>query len=58
LYRNFLFYPSPSPLPSPPFAGERGRVRGLNLINPKEFGADREEVRLALEAENIESRPI
>jgi dTDP-4-amino-4,6-dideoxygalactose transaminase len=28
------------------------------LINPKEFGADREEVRLALEAENIESRPI
>ena len=28
------------------------------LINPQEFGADREEVRLALEAENIESRPI
>jgi dTDP-4-amino-4,6-dideoxygalactose transaminase len=28
------------------------------LINPKEFGSDREEVRLALEAENIESRPI
>jgi len=28
------------------------------LINPKEFGADREQVRLALEAENIESRPI
>jgi len=24
LYRNFLFYPSPSPPPSPPFAGERG----------------------------------
>ena len=32
MYRNFLFYPFPSPLPSPPFAGERGRVRGLNLI--------------------------
>jgi hypothetical protein len=32
LYRNFLFYHSPSPPPSPPFAGERGRVRGLNLI--------------------------
>ena len=28
------------------------------LINPAEFGADRESVRLALEAENIESRPI
>lgn len=28
------------------------------LINPEEFGADREAVRLALEAENIESRPI
>ena len=28
------------------------------LINPQEFGADREQVRLALEAENIESRPI
>lgn len=28
------------------------------LINPAEFGADREDVRLALEAENIESRPV
>lgn len=28
------------------------------LITPKEFGVDREEVRLALEEENIESRPI
>lgn len=28
------------------------------LISPEGFGADREEVRLALEAENIESRPI
>ena len=28
------------------------------LITPEEFGADREEVRLALEAENIESRPV
>lgn len=27
-------------------------------INPEEFGTDREEVRLALEAENIESRPV
>jgi hypothetical protein len=29
-YRNSFFYDSPSPPPSPPFAGERGRVRGLN----------------------------
>ena len=28
------------------------------LITPKKFGNDREEVRLALEKENIESRPI
>ncbi len=28
------------------------------LITPEEFGADREDVRLALEAENIESRPV
>jgi dTDP-4-amino-4,6-dideoxygalactose transaminase len=28
------------------------------LTNPEEFGADREAVRLALEKENIESRPI
>lgn len=28
------------------------------LIDPEEFGADRETVRLALEAENIESRPV
>ena len=28
------------------------------LITPEKFGADREEVRLALEAENIEARPV
>lgn len=28
------------------------------LIDPKKFGADREAVRLALEAENIEARPV
>jgi dTDP-4-amino-4,6-dideoxygalactose transaminase len=28
------------------------------LITPKEFGCDREVIRLALEAENIESRPV
>ena len=30
----------------------------INLITPEKFGADREAVRLALEKENIESRPI
>ncbi len=28
------------------------------LITPEKFGADREDVRLSLEAENIESRPV
>lgn len=28
------------------------------LVTPEEFGADREEIRLALEDENIESRPV
>lgn len=40
---------------------ERGRhTRWLTTltIHPEEFGADREAVRLALEAENIEARPV
>jgi len=28
------------------------------LVNPEKFGADRETIRLALEAENIEARPV
>jgi pyridoxal phosphate-dependent aminotransferase EpsN len=28
------------------------------LVDPAAFGADREEIRLALEAENIEARPV
>jgi hypothetical protein len=31
LRRNFLFCPSLWPPPSPPFAGERGRVREVKL---------------------------
>jgi len=38
--------------------GRSTRWLTVILINPDEFGADRESVRLALEAENIESRPI
>ena len=38
--------------------GKSNRWLTVLLINPVEFGADREAVRLALEEENIESRPI
>jgi dTDP-4-amino-4,6-dideoxygalactose transaminase len=38
--------------------GRSNRWLTVILITPEEFGADRETVRLALEAENIESRPL
>jgi len=38
--------------------GKANRWLTVILITPEEFGADREAVRLALEAENIESRPL
>ncbi|MDY6854688.1 MAG: DegT/DnrJ/EryC1/StrS family aminotransferase [Thermodesulfobacteriota bacterium] len=38
--------------------GTSSRWLTVILITPNEFGASREEVRLALEAENIESRPV
>ena len=38
--------------------GKSNRWLTVILITPKEFGADRETVRLALEAENIEARPV
>ena len=38
--------------------GEPNHWLTVILIDPKLFGADREAVRLALEAENIESRPV
>ncbi len=38
--------------------GRSSRWLTIVLINPQEFGADREEVRFALEKENIESRPV
>ena len=37
--------------------GKSNRWLTVILITPEEFGADRETVRLALEAENIEARP-
>jgi dTDP-4-amino-4,6-dideoxygalactose transaminase len=38
--------------------GRSNRWLSVVLIEPGEFGASREDVRLALEAENIESRPL
>lgn len=44
-------------MPEAPY-GRSNRWLTVILITPGKFGSDREEVRLALEAENIESRPI
>jgi dTDP-4-amino-4,6-dideoxygalactose transaminase len=44
-------------MPEAPY-GECTRWLTVILITPEEFGADRETVRLALEVENIESRPL
>lgn len=62
--RNFEFYkealcdlPGLEFQPEAPW-GRHTRWLTCILINPDEFGATREEVRLALEAENIESRPV
>jgi dTDP-4-amino-4,6-dideoxygalactose transaminase len=38
--------------------GRSNRWLTVILITPEEFGADRETVRLALDAENIEARPV
>lgn len=44
-------------MPEAPY-GRPTRWLSVILIDAVEFGADREEVRLAMEAENIETRPI
>lgn len=44
-------------MPEAPY-GSCNRWLSVILITPEAFGADREEVRLALEEENIESRPV
>jgi len=62
--RIFEFYQNAlSNLPGINFMPEATYARSTRwltviLIDPDEFGADRESVRLALEAENIESRPL
>lgn len=49
--------PGLSFMPDAPY-GEPNHWLTVILITPSLFGADREDVRLALEAENIESRPV
>jgi dTDP-4-amino-4,6-dideoxygalactose transaminase len=44
-------------MPEAPY-GRSNRWLTVILISPDKFGADRESVRLALEADNIESRPV
>ncbi len=44
-------------MPEAPF-GKSNRWLTVILISPEKFGADRETVRVALEAENIEARPV
>ena len=44
-------------MPEAPY-GRCNRWLTVILVTPSEFGADREEIRLALEAEKIESRPV
>lgn len=62
--RNFEFYrealgdlPGWELMPEAPW-GTHSRWLTCVTIDPEAFGADRETVRLALEAENIEARPV
>lgn len=57
-YRNMLEgSPGIEFMPEPEWS-KSNRWLTVILINPEEFGMDREGVRLALEAENIEARPV
>jgi len=44
-------------MPEVPY-GRSNRWLTVILVTPESFGADREEIRIALEQENIESRPV
>ncbi len=62
--KNFTFYhahlsklPGIGFMPEAPW-GRHTRWLTCITVDPKAFGADRETIRLALEAENIESRPL
>jgi len=62
--RNFDFYqqtigdlPGIEFMPEAPW-GRHNRWLTVVTVDPSQFGADREAIRLALEAENIEARPV
>jgi pyridoxal phosphate-dependent aminotransferase EpsN len=62
--RNFALYqqllaglPGLEFMPEAPW-GQASRWLSCILIDPARFGCDREAIRLALQAENIESRPV
>ncbi|HEY0158866.1 MAG TPA: aminotransferase class I/II-fold pyridoxal phosphate-dependent enzyme [Thermoanaerobaculia bacterium] len=62
--RNFDRYaeafrdlPGISFMPEAPY-GKSNRWLTVMLVDPREFGASREDLRLALERENIEARPV
>jgi pyridoxal phosphate-dependent aminotransferase EpsN len=62
--QNFAFYeealghlPGIALMPEAPWGGHSRWLTCLT-IDPAQFGADREAVRLALEAANVESRPV
>jgi len=57
-YKNALSdMPGVEFMPEAPY-GKSNRWLTVILIDPDRFGADREDVRLALEKKNIESRPV
>jgi dTDP-4-amino-4,6-dideoxygalactose transaminase len=57
-YRNAIEdIPGIEFMPEPPYS-RSNRWLTVILINPEEFGCDNKTVRLALEKENIESRPV
>jgi len=56
-YEALKNFPGIEFMPEAPY-GRSNRWLTVILVSPKEFGVDRETVRLALEEENIESRPV
>ena len=55
--KRFTYIPGISSMPEAPY-GECNRWLTCILVDPQHFGATAEEIRLKLEANNIESRPL